>query len=249
MTIIEILVAIAMLVALVAVLLPVLSGSRRGALAAETQSRLRQHGVVFASYAIDWKDCYPLPAVPGRETQTIVLSRSGRTIEFPAYFTGSMHWHTLMCESYYQSEPENPVFYPAEHSSRWGFSDNGGIFWMPCVFLAAPDYWHLETRTGPEQHRAVRTSEVQHGDRKILLASMHHVLEDQQANRDQTGRARPGHIPLPFVACDGNVRTPKTGQVLPGMPSADGNVPGAFHLFEGWPGMHTLRGVRGRDVQ
>jgi hypothetical protein len=111
------------------------------------------------------------------------------------------------------------------------------------VFVATPEYWRSETRRGEEQFRGQRLSDVVYASEKALL-----VIHGQP---DPKTPGLPGDVRLATVA--GSVILARPDERAPGLDTGCGyrlfSTIGAAHPFDAPWGLHTIQGVRGRDLR
>jgi hypothetical protein len=246
-TILELLVVLAVLATLVAILLPTLSGARRSARDARVLADLRSHGQVFSMYCADYADVLPYFVDPLAQATVLTLG-SGQVVHIRRYFSTAYMWNYALADQYYAGSEHHDSFYPPRYpaglvgeSARMG----PAAYQYGCAFVAHPDYWDPYRRLADRsQLRPTRVTDVHFPDRKVLLAEWYTVLVAMpepiykrsgwsQAVSRTDGSAR--HVQLPSLT-DGYWR-------------ADGDPQLGIHLFDTLPwGMHTLRGVRGRDI-
>ena len=227
---------IAIVTILISLTLPSLSKVKASQLETMSLSYLRSHATVFQAYTSDWKDRYPAFIVPDA-TVTILRTSSGRVEAIEDYFLSSWYWHLALADGYYNGDDNHPSFFPAEQTANSGGA-GGPVFGYPCVFVADPAYWDMDTRLGVSQFRATGTHEVLFTSKKSLLASQWTGPSVRFLNEDR---------PAPMAMCDGSALTKRLFALVPGVREGDGLFP---HFQSGhlYPAMHTKHGVRGVDV-
>lgn len=246
-TLIEMLVCISIVALLIAIVIPGLGMAREAARRTISLSNLRQHGSVFAMYNSDWADQFPYFLQPVGET-TILCKTRPREETVPFYHWAHNEWNFALADRYYNGQWDSKAFfgpgYPAGYPDVTG---PGGptTYWYGCAFVCRPEFWNAHTRTGIDQRRPTRLAEVSFPSLKLLILSSY-PLDLQLAPHSQ---ARPGlSSECQFV--DGSA-TRKLSEFVPGYHFGDGPYPGSVevHQVEMYWGLHTIDGVRGRDVK
>ncbi len=246
-TLIETLVCISIVALLIAIVIPGLRMAREAARRSISLSNLRQHGSVFAMYHSDWADQFPFFLQPVGET-TIHCKTRPREETVPFYHWAHYEWNYALADQYYNGQWDSKAFfgpgYPAGYPDVTG---PGGptTYWYACAFVCRPEFWNQSTRTGIAQRRPTRMAEVSFPSLKMLILSSY-PLELQLAEYLQ---AKPG-LTTECQFVDGSA-TRKLSEFLPGYLWGDGPYPGSVEVHQGdyyW-GLHTIDGVRGRDVK
>ncbi len=237
-TLIETLIVIVLVGLLVALLSPSL-GTVRG-LARERQSlaNLRSHVQVFATYLVDWKDTYPFFTHPDPAVTWTIVRNPSRDAAIPMPFFGAhVSWNVALADGYYNGDHTASHFRSPESRSPLSLAS----YWYPCAFIASPEYWNPRTRTGPGQRVATRADQV-------LFPSSKAILIDEFGMFKVGNRAVPESIRSGFV--DGRAAVARQRDwSREAYPGGDGPWWGAMHGTAQPPFMHTLDGVRGRDVK
>lgn len=241
-TLLELMAVVAAAAAVLSLILPALSRSRRSAEQTVSLSNMRQHASVFALYHADFRDDYPYFTSP----TGIARVRCGAFWVDLNYFEAYTSWNMALADWYYEGCFDHDSFAPP------GFRDTvlGGAgrllftpYWWSNVFLADPSYWTYESRRGSHQWRATRAPEVSYPSRKGLL------VQDWPYWSGVVSPASSGGEPaVPIAFVDGSARTVQVSDVLPGHWEGTG-VPVGASLLCDYPAMNTINGVRGRDVQ
>lgn len=242
-TLLESLVIIAVISVLLALLTSAIRGTRDRARQAVSLANLRSHAQAFTAYLGDFRDTFPFFTTPW---QSRTLTGGGVELEDAVFFEAHHTWHIVFAEMGYTGSVESKVFWPPRFLSE----DGGGWpfftpYNYPCVFITEPEYWNPYTRMGPIQYRATWASQV------IFPAAKSLVVErwPYEARVASSGQMR---HKLPVAFCDGAARTVRWNERAPEYEGADGIqfVPaGAVHFVSNPPLLHTIDGVRGRDVQ
>ncbi len=229
-TLVETLVSIVVVMLLTGILVASLSEVRRSGREAATLSNLRQHHAVFSAYSGDYADCWPLLITPPRDPGALTGS-SGIVLAEP-YFGQHVSWTGYMADGYYAGGSaaifESPV------------GGNGVAYYYGCSFIARPEYWTGEARPSATLWGATRHSDVSLPSEKALLLD----YGSWWLQVDHDGRRS---APLPAAFVDGSIVKASSGNFFPGCTGGDGPWVGAMHFQDGFPGLHTLNGVRGRD--
>lgn len=232
MTLVETLVAIA-IVALLTILLigPVLS-IRSEARNAVSLSNIRQHNAVFHSYSSDYKDAFPMFGDPGA-TSTVFWHDNTPTVA--GYFGLSYLWPLALSPGYYPSPLEGSFRSPHEKRGLLtSYVYSGAMY-------SRPEYWRQETRSGPSQFGVVHLHEVVFPVNKGLF------IDDtqwfQQLSGSQHRRATAGFQ-------DGGASMLAEADAIDPYPNAFGAANPAIG-YSAFPIVvnHSVDGVRGRDVR
>ncbi|MFG0251916.1 MAG: type II secretion system protein [Phycisphaerales bacterium JB038] len=243
-TLIEALVVIAIVAILLSIAAVALKGVRERGRRAKSMANLRTHVQVFGAYTNENRDFYPHFTRIGFTNTTV--SGGGLEVHGVAYFAASMTWHIALADGYYGGNARSEVFAPDAY--------RGGPNWWPyetpylygCVFIAHPDYWDPTTRTGPEQYQATQADWVDHPAQKSLIVEAWPFVDDVVTAGDQLA-----HF-LYASLCDGSARRLSFFERNSGYRRGDGpqfHMDGAVHWSDWPPLLHTLHGVRGRDVR
>lgn len=230
MSLVEMLVAIAIVSTLLALAVVGIRGSRQSARLAASLSNLRQHAGVFALYAGEWDDAFPNFAKTDRYVTIIPIPDSPYILELP-YFGQHFAWSLLMARDWYDGQHAHSSFSDPEGTPRGIFSS----YYYGCSFLADPAYWRDTTRLeGFSQWRATRRHEVAFADRKVLFV------------RSTYERGRP----VLYATIDGSAGTRSQSEARGGgYPNGDGLHEGSIHPSDVHYYLHTIDGVRGRDLR
>ncbi|MCC6426183.1 MAG: hypothetical protein IT435_05120 [Phycisphaerales bacterium] len=227
-TIVEMLVVIAVIIIVASLLTPMLRQSRTAGKDVASLANLRSHSANVASYTSEFRGVFPYFTNP--RGIVLIPHDSG---EFPAiYFDMYFVWSLGMSHLYYDGKMPHVSHY------RPG-SPSICTYFYSATLVSQPEFWNALTRTGPEQWRAVGIDSV--------------VFPSQKAA---------------FTECDGIVMTPPNAigkGVLLGLIDGSAQLSPASTLMEpyrkgegGWEGsrfsggvygMHTIDGVRGRDIR
>lgn len=234
-TLIETLLVVALVATLVATLLPSLTDIRTNARCSRSLATARSHGAVFAAYCNDYRGSWPYVTDP-HSHYTILRADD---IAVPVvYFQAVNRWNVGLARSYYDGVAVHRVFsFPSQPPTSFT------IYNYSQAMLADPAYWNETTRTGPAQWRATNDHEVTFPGAKALLVDWYSGHLRRREGSFTTGS------PIGIAFCDGSARQTPLHEILPG-----------YRQFTGWDwhgtynsvlsrGMHTINGVRGRDVR
>ncbi len=249
-TLIELLVSIAIVAILIALLFPSLAEARRAGLRTKTLANLRTHGLVLGIYALDWRGAYPLLLDPRKSPPTdyVVEQSDGTLIDVINYFFISQMWYFMLADSYYGVPKSSRIFldaesiaYPVPAAVPVG-SIGPWAFDMSCSLLATPRFWDLSTRTGQDQYGPTFDFQVLTPAKKSIVLSTYEFGVSYAYRRS-------GPIWVPMVLADGHASRESRTNLLPGVTSGEGSSPGYYHWFDAYAGLHTVHGVRGRDIR
>lgn len=225
-------VLVVLIVAIVAALaLPSLARARFGVRRAVSIANLRSHTGVVSAYLNDSSDVYPYLTDP---QATYSVLRCGDQAVDLVYFELTFLWNIGLGEAYYGGSCQSPSFNPP------GFPPlPGSLYYFSSSFLASPEFWNQSTRTGPDQWRAVRASEVLFPSSKGVFWNRAAFPGVSIANyRTDLAEA---------AMADGSALAAPPSTFLPGYRNGEGPYPGAHQSGYGLPVLHTVDGVRGRD--
>jgi hypothetical protein len=217
---------------LMVLLLPTVAGVRDRALAITSLSNLRQHVAVFSSYTNENDEQFPYVTDP---EATYTILRSGDVVQEARYFEALWFWHLALAEHYYGADYRHKTFYPPKTPPAY-FTH---YLYSP-TFLAAPEYWRAETRVGPSQWRAVRAFEVQYPSGKGLFRDTY-VLREGDGGLGVGDGVRVGFV-------DGSARSVARSELVHPYVRGEGDWWGCVYQG-GHYILHTVNGVRGRDVE
>ena len=231
-TLIEMLVVISIVSVLIAISVTGLKGARERATTVRVLARLGQLQKGFTAYTVDYKDTFPALIPPNQRTRTITYGPRTREVR---YFEQYCFWHLFLAESYFGVPWDSRAVQDGD-----GPGGEANAVWYSQTFLAAPEYWDEDLRTGSDQRRAVRAGEVQFPSSKILLvlSVLWHTYTVPAVPLPDTMTAR----------VDGSASKQPVESFLRGVPAGhEAFLDGATGAF--WPGMETRAGARGRDLQ
>jgi prepilin-type N-terminal cleavage/methylation domain-containing protein len=232
-TLVELIIVIAIIGILVAQLTPTLALMRDRANNMRDLSNLRSHIGVFGVYTNDWRDTFPYFMHPVAGNTYTVLHAGGNTFAAPYYFFGSSYmWNVALADMYYNGNYQHESFY------RPGVSPIGvgAQYKYGCCFIAHPDYWNPERRTGSSQWLPTTADEVTYPSAKGLFLIYRYT--------DARDYYEYGYYEYGVGVVDGSAEFLSMPQLNDGYTGGDGTVGG--HIFP-TPVRHTIDGVRGRD--
>ncbi|MCC6428086.1 MAG: type II secretion system protein [Phycisphaerales bacterium] len=241
-TLIEILVTIAVIAVLLSLSAPALHKIRARAMAAATLSNVRQSAQVLTAYTADWRGSFPAFLDPRADSWKLEIKAQGITMDIDRYFLAGMLWHLALADMYYDGRTDSESVYSAEQLSRDG--PGGMPFMLPCAFFAEPLFWNQRTRTGPGQYRGTRQDQVVYPSDKSLL-----ICADPLMVRDGDPRETLSIRHVPMAAVDGSAADHAEDNFAPGVSSGEGVFDQSVHVFDLFVGLHTVEGVRGRDIR
>ncbi len=246
-SLVELLLVMAFVTVLISLIAPSLAQIRRSGQRVASFSNMRQHCAVLGAYALDYGDQFPYFVYSDADT----VVRCGSSATVFKYWSAYSRWNYALADVYYNGECSHDSFYPPDYPR--GLGGRGARagptpYYYGCTFIARPDYWDPSTRTGPSQWGATRHSEVLFPAHKGLLFAYYPLRV--QFNEIEGGVASPTpRLELPIAFVDAHVAGVTLDSVRAGYPKGDGDYGhGAHHLNQYPYGLHTLRGMRGRDV-
>jgi type II secretory pathway pseudopilin PulG len=242
-SIVETLAVIAIIAMVLVIALPTISGVMRRGRETGSVANLRTHAQILALYANDHDDALPRPFGIGEPITTYTLD-GGWNIPV-RYFDTHRYWHLPLAEPYYNTVPSDPVFIPpaieGEQYQAFGVETP---YAYSCSNIAAPEYWDIYTRTDLSQWVTQRLDHVAHPTAKSLVV--------------QLWPQAIGHSPsqpdarVPVATFDGSAVVSRAHQRFAGYPRGDGPEMqpfGSVHFGDYPPMLHTVHGVRGRDLK
>lgn len=241
-TLLEILIAIAIVALLVTLLLPSFGRIRLAANDARSKHNLHQHLVAFSAYSTDWKDFFPAFTYPG--PSLTVLRVPGMTISIP-YFAHKNTWNLPLASLYYEGNCLSESFYAPgvlESGLARGVHPVFTSYLYTSTCLASHGFWNSTTREGPSQWRAIKTVDVRDPVRKGILIGPSSDEDSPFTAVEVEEHERP----IGFA--DGHARSYPRSKLTAPYPGGEGIWPGTTWGI-GQPVIHTIDGVRGRDVE
>ena len=229
-SVIELLVVIAIMGLLTAVTLPAIKGVRDQARNSTSRVYLRTHAQVFATYANDSEGSLPF-LTDASEEATFYEIGGYRTDMF--VFTQYATWPIALAERYYDGQAESETFHPPSSELVGPISE----YWYSQSFVADSSFWIQESRQySPSQLRGAAVHDVLFPSAKGLLFE-----RDQAFGYFETESGS-----INTVLVDGSVQVPLAIDISKAYP---GGVRGyLLGPIIGLPVMHTIGGVRGRDL-
>lgn len=235
-TLIETLLVIALIGILIGLALPYLAGARDKAREVGALALIRGHGQILQTYTADYAGFFPVVGHPDRPT---TIRAGGREVEL-TYWHADFQWVYALADQYYDGRIGHPSFFPP------GYKEGGSPFKYTESYLAAPDFWAPESRTGRDQWRAVPAALTAYPSAKGVLTSW--AARVPVPGKPAT-YSSPDEMPQETAFADGSARTIVRRDFLPWMQTGEGHYPGRETTPLGWPVLHTLNGAQGRDIQ
>jgi len=227
-TLLELLVAICLLAILISLSVPGLRRTYRSASEAKRGSQLRTHAQVLALYCGDQKDSFPYPFDPEAPSNQVRVAGALVSVKF---FDMYWCWNSVLGPVYYPGGERDPAFTPPG-SSRSTISQ---YYWYSANLISRPEFWLAELRTGPGQWQSVRLGDVAYPSSKGCVTNAGECLLSGRSGTDTT-----------MAMVDGSV-SERNASYGAAYPTGEGEWAGSS-LQLGFVGIHTLNGVRGRDV-
>ncbi|QOJ00551.1 MAG: hypothetical protein HRU70_08625 [Phycisphaeraceae bacterium] len=244
-TLVEMLLVLVLIALLTSLLLPNAARVRQSARVSGSLAHLKSHAAVLTQYISDHRDAFPHATHP---EGTSVLRCPSRGVAVPVlYFEMSERWYIPLADGYFDSDLWSrsliSPFYRrvTPEIAPVGFT----TYYYPCSFLASPQYFAYETRRLPtSQFRGVSLPESHFPSQKVLIAE-HFFDIPPLPGYKETDR------PCGFL--DGHAEVAVYRSAL-AMGSADGDPRVIFPLGghfpdQQFPFLHTLHGIRGRDIE
>lgn len=233
-TVVELLVVIAITGLLIAVAAPALRGARERTMKAMSRAHLRTHAQVFAAYASDHAGSLPFLAAP---TTAGTRHEAGGYSTDMLVFTQYATWPIAMAGDYYGGDVESASFHPPYSQKSGPITE----YWYSQSFVADSRFWNPSHRAYElAQLRATGIHEVTFPSSKGLL-----IEREQAFDRWESGAAGDGesvHVAL----VDGSGRGVQAADLT--RPYPGGCRGYLLGPIIGLPVMHTIDGVRGRDL-
>lgn len=240
-TLIETIIVILGIGVFLSLLLPAIAGARGRVERVANLSAIRSHAQVFSLYAANEKDMWPV-FVRADSTGTRVTG-GGFTIELQ-YFDMYSSWNIALADTYYHGSFASDMFFP-----RGYFRDSmeQETIFTPytysCAFVAEPTYWNRSTRFfSTIQWHGTRTDQVRYPAAKALLVNSWPAQDVQPIENP------PVHYEISFA--DGSAALVPVAEIMKGYYRGDGDfsLTQSGHMGDYPPGVHTIDGVLGRDI-
>ncbi len=243
-TIIEALVVVAVAALLISISVLAISGVRGRSNSMKSLANLRSNAQVIATYVSDSKGIYPRFTEIGAFGSTV--SGGGLEIAGLSYFDAHKSWHIALADVYYDARATSEALFPPGYEKaggpRWPYETG---YFYPCSFIARPEFWNLLSRTGPQQFGSTSVQGVVFPANKTLFVQHWFAPNDRNANAGV-------YQQIPSAFCDGSASEVAWSNRLEGYPKGDGyefQNDGAVHFVDSPSLLHTIDGVRGRDVR
>lgn len=247
-TLIEVLVVIAIVLVLIGIALPVLSGVRDQANRTLSLAKLHNLGVRFDAYYADFRGVFPYSDEEtshpiGVGTDQIGAGHFQYDINWPLMFPDMLALASSEAAPYLAPKalrPENASILRPDGNGLWLTSS----YWYGLSFVADPKVWLPETTPSPALLRAVRVDEAAFPARKVLLWD--HITPYLRAPARGFSPDRTDAVPMLFV--DGRAAQMKPSESVPGFKGLRASDLGVFgNLGLGTRIQNTPGGVRGFD--
>ena len=208
-----------------------------------TLANLRTHAAAVTAYTADNGGWTPVFLEPGFSSS---LDADGIAVDRLHDFDMHRVRHIPLARTYYGVEYSSPVFQSPSDPQGYDMRSVFTVYSLACVFFAKPEYWNPSTRlTGSSQFGPNRLSDVVYPSAKSIIVEswpFESLATSPSALRD----AR-----LSTAMVDGSARSLALRERVPGYDRGGGYVnqsQGAVHYQDFPPLLHTLDGVRGRDL-
>lgn len=230
-TIIELLVAILIVAVLLTLAVGTVRHSREVARRTNVLAEMRQHAVVFTGYSSDFSDFAPSFTRP---SQLTTIECCGWVIQQIRYFDAFHSWNIALADRYPSNDMQDDVFFlrTRRPNEQRLWTD----YYYSSAFLTDYAFWRPTLRTGPEQWKPQRLSDVLQPSRKGLLIAFDRNDDLESVQAGFTG----------FT--DGSAQRYRLSDLTQPYIFAAGPWSETDGLRAGWPVVHTLDGVRGVDV-
>lgn len=227
-TLLELLLVIAIIGILISLTIPALGDTRSRAEELSNQAEIASHAKIMNMYLGDYRDAYPSLVPPEATSSTYIVRGQPRTIN--GYYGQVFVWQFGLAEEYYDGVITGDLF-QRPRREPWLVSD----YRYSASFMADPAFWNFASRTGPDQWRGQKGHSVRYPSAKILLA------DDRIMDGMATGE-KAGVIAL----TDASASFIDRNKIAAPFPPGEGDWPGTWS--SGRPGIHTVDGVFGRDI-
>lgn len=234
-TLVESILSIALVGLLVALVFPTFGKVRVHARDLASVSNLRTHAQSLNVYAIDWDDSFIHFTRPGADA-TILDSCGERALY--RYFMNTPMWYRPIASEYYGSCEAESLYMPHRIDEAREINQSPWDYFLTAAAIAAPGYWHLETRTSRAQWGTQRLSAVRFPSDKAAFTA---------------GENSPGQISHPggrvgMSMIDGSGGWFPAHQLAEPIHTGDGMFHEQWVFVTGHYGIHTPDGVFGRDL-
>ncbi len=224
----ELLVVIAVVGVLVALALPMLSRSMKEARSTASLANLKSHATVVTLYCTDSADVFPWFSDP--VTWNLDLEYGDRDYSYPHFFLAHV-WGVGLVDYYEGIWPHAAMAYPGVREDC--------SYYLSSTLMASPEYWDGLARNGPEQWKAQMLHNVTFPGKKAMLVT---AIDSQFPWWSFKGPT------AEFALVDGSAARFPAARLIEPLLTGDGRWYGTY-LPIGVYGLHTVRGVQGRDIE
>jgi prepilin-type N-terminal cleavage/methylation domain-containing protein len=231
-TLVELIIVALMVSVLIALLAPALSKVVYSAKRTGSVANLRTHVAAVTAYCGEHREAFPYLTDPRATYSVLRCGGEARAVEF---FHIGFHWHFALAEAYYNGACNSPSFWPPRTRPAYAT-----YYYYSATCIARPEFWNPRTRVGPEQWAATRQSDV-------LFPSKKGVFWNRAAVPGITPEYPSGLPEAGFL--DGSATIRPLPDFLAPYRNGEGPFPGSYFSGYGLPVLHTIDGLRGRDVR
>lgn len=227
-SIVELLVVIAVIGVLVALALPMLGRSMKEARGTASLANLKSHATIVTLYSTDSADTFPW--FTDTSTWNLDLEYADRDYSYPHFFLAHV-WGVGLVDYYDGIWPHAALAHPGVREEC--------SYYLSSTLMASPEFWDGLARTGPEQWKPQMLHNVTFPGKKAMFVT---AIESQflwWSSKAPT---------VEFALVDGSAARFPAARLIEPLLTGDGRWYGTY-LPLGAFGMHTVRGIHGRDVQ
>ena len=241
-TLIELMVTVLVIAILVGISIPAMSFVRNRAKEAVSFSNLRTHAQAITAYTTDNSDSFPYFTVPG---ELVEIDNPPILVAHLQYFDMHRVWHLGLAWDYYSLNHTAEIFRSPRTREPGDLDLVFADYFYPCAFIARPEYWTAEGRMeGTSQWVGTSTHQVRYSSAKAVMVESRPYLDEVRVPADVLRTS----LPMAFV--DGSAEALGVQSRIYGYEKGDGYINsqyGAVHYINFLDGLHTVRGVEGRD--
>lgn len=237
-TLIETIVVLVLVALLVSLLMPSLSKLRAFGSSARALSDLRSHAQIASVYSSDFRGMFPCIADPAYTTTILTIPDDKVAVE---YFDQRLFWYFGLAPGYYGGNYRSSSFFAPSQS---GYVP-GHAYDYSISLVARPEFWNSTTRMEFGQFAATRVDEVLYPSAKSIYLNLWESYWGRANFSDRNAKG----FPVESSFCDGSASAVMVEQFTSPMPSGEGPLSSPYaRVHLGLIGVHTINGVRGRDV-